>query len=268
MSEHFCVSCRRPLNEGRYCPFCGADQTNAGRQAQVSPSEAATTTLREKRTGCLGGCLGLTAVVIGIVIVLTVISPNSSDAVKQDRNPAPAVPAEAPSETKAPMHTANDEKRLAQLKTHFVITKDEFNGVVTYRHRAFSKYMNGNGTTIKAEIREKDGHNGIFAESQFVSDDWIFHTSYELRADGVIPVASLGETQREVINGGGICEVVRSTPEVSVIIAAAIKAAADHHKPVRVRLEGKFYKDYTLRPVYEKAIAETYELYSLIASNP
>lgn len=60
--------------------------------------------------------------------------------------------------------------------------------------------------------------------------------------------------------------MVRSNPAASVLISAVIKAAQDKHEPVRVRLQGKFNHDYTLRPAFERAISETYELYSLLAS--
>jgi hypothetical protein len=208
--------------------------------------------------------------VIAVIVVLGIVwvaSTSRDTGPTRAENTAEASKDDGRQDTaKSPEQIKADELRVTKLKKDFVITTDEFNGIKTYRHRAFSKYMNGNGTTIEAEIREKDDHKGIYTESRFVSDDWIFHESYEVKAQGILPMASRGETQREVLSSGGICEVLSSTSGSSLLMAAAIKAAQDKHKPVRVRLEGKFYHDYTLPAASERAIAETYELYSLIAS--
>lgn len=177
-----------------------------------------------------------------------------------DPKPAASTPAKSPEQIRA------EKTRLAKLQKDFVITTDEFTGIKTYRHKAFSRYMDGNGTTLEAQIEAKGTSKTLYVESQFVSDDWIFHDAYELKTKKTQPVIFTGTTRREVLNGG-ICELVSSTAESSVGIALLIAAADASHEPIRVRLDGKFTYDYTLKPAFERASAETFELYSLMDSN-
>jgi hypothetical protein len=201
-----------------------------------------------------------------IFAILNRIAPNHSEPQPSHEIASPTSTEEKQSRKKRSAEFAAEKARIKQLEKHFVITTDEFDGIKTYRHRVFSKFMNGNGTTIEAEIHENGNARRIFVESEYVSNDWIFHDSIQVQAKGIVPVASSGKTQHEVINGGGVCEVTRPSVEQSILIANAIKAASDSHQPVRVRLSGRFDKDFTLRAAHEQAIAETYELYSLLAS--
>jgi hypothetical protein len=156
--------------------------------------------------------------------------------------------------TRSPAEEAKRKKRLAELKPHFVFITDEFNHRKTVRHRAFSKFMNGNGTTIEAEIQE----GNVFVESQYVADDWIFHEAFTVKI-GDSEESAEGRGQREVIDG--VCETVSPNSNSSERVAMFIASAGT--QPVRVRLHGKFDKDYTLRPAHQKAIAETVEYYDL-----
>jgi hypothetical protein len=151
---------------------------------------------------------------------------------------------------------AKQQEQLNALKSHFVVTKDEFNDTVTLRHRVFSKYMNGNGTTIAAKIV----NHQLFLQSQFVSDDWIFHEEVTVKV-GSSQLTAGGRTQHEVVSG--IVETVSFDPADSVAIGNLI--ASSGSEPVRVRLLGKFYKDYTLRPTHQKAIQETVQYLTLLS---
>ena len=154
------------------------------------------------------------------------------------------------------MLVAKRNKRLAALKPHFVITTDEFDKKITIRHRAFSKYMNGNGTSIEAEIYD----NSLVLASEYVAEEWIFHDSFTVKV-GEDQLSATGPRKEEVINGG-VVEMVALGPLRSGPIAELIASAGS--SPVRVRLDGKYYKDYTLRPAHQKAIAETVEYYHLL----
>jgi hypothetical protein len=165
------------------------------------------------------------------------------------------VPTKATQSLVTPGALAEYKKRLAQLKPHFVTTVDEFNNTTTIRHKAFSKYMNGNGTTIEAEIFDRK----LSVESQYVADDWIFHKSFTVKIGNEMRGAS-GRTREEVVQG--VCEIVAPDSTDSEQIARFIASAGNI--PVRVRLDGKFYKDYTLKSVHQKAIAETVEYYDLL----
>ena len=74
-------------------------------------------------------------------------------------------------------------------------------------------------------------------------------------------VTASGRTRHEVVSG--VVETV--SPNTSESQAVAELIARAKNTPVRIRLEGKFYKDYTLRPIHQKAIAETVELWHLLS---
>jgi hypothetical protein len=197
--------------------------------------------------------------IIALMVGFTSVSCNpssssqnvgSSGSTNPDLKPA-AVPSKAAVEAQ--------QKRaahLAELKKHFTATIDEFDKTTTFRHKAFSKYMNGNGTTIEAEIVD----NRIFVQSQYVSDRWIFHDDFVVKL-GNEQVTASGRTQHEVVSG--VVETVSPNTRESQAVAELIARAKN--TPVRIRLEGKFYKDYTLRPIHQKAIAETVELWHLLS---
>lgn len=191
-------------------------------------------------TACMIGCSSLPTNQTPTPTTSTVVESGKSGNIAQ-----PSV---------SPEEVAKRKKRLAELKPHFVFTTDEFNHALTVRHKAFSKYMNGNGTTIEAEIY--DGN--ISVESQYVADHWIFHKTFTVKI-GDNEQSGDGRTQQEVIEG--VCETVSPTFAESESLARFIASAGN--RPVRVRLDGKFYKDYTLRPAHQKAIAETVEYYDL-----
>jgi len=209
----------------------------------------------------------LSVLLCAIVLVCTValihcgpapsnVSGVSSESKAQGPTDALAATPASDSAT-APAELARRKKRLAELKPHFVFSTDEFNHTLTIRHKAFSKFMNGNGTTIEAEIN--DGKLSL--ESQFVSSEWIFHKSFVVKVRDA-QVTADGYSREEVMNG--VVETVTAPSDQSVSVARLI--ASTGSDPVRVRLEGKFYKDYTLRPIHQRAIAETLEYFDLMGS--
>lgn len=197
-------------------------------------------------------------VTIGIAIWFATVSCSSapiSQSAQRPGAPNPEVkPTAAPSEADVQAQQKR-AARLGELKKHFNITVDEFDKSTTFRHKAFSKYMNGNGTTIEAEITD----NRLFVQSQYVADQWIFHDDFVVKV-GNEQITAGGRTQHEVVSG--VVETVSPNANESQAVGELIAGAGN--TPVRIRLEGKFYKDYTLRPIHQKAIAETVELWHLI----
>jgi len=197
---------------------------------------------------------------IAVVITVCFLSASCSSAPVSQNPERPATPGPTvqPAMTPSKADLETEQKRtarLAELKRHFNVTVDEFDKGTTFRHKAFSKYMNGNGTTIEAEIID----NRLFVQSQYVSDQWIFHEDFIVKV-GSEQVTAAGKTQHEVVSG--VVETVSPNAGESQAVAELIARAGK--RPVRVRLEGKFYKDYTLRPVHQTAIAETVELWHLL----
>jgi hypothetical protein len=194
---------------------------------------------------------------IGIAIWFTSISCNSAPISQNPEGPATASPEVKSAATPSKADLEAQQKRaarLVELKTRFNIKIDEFDKLTTFRHKAFSHYMNGNGTTIEAEIVD----NRIFVQSQYVSDQWIFHEDFIVKV-GTEQVTAAGKTQQEVVSG--VVETVSPNASESQTVAELIARAGT--TPVRGRLEDKLYKDYTLRPIHQKAIAETVELWHL-----
>jgi hypothetical protein len=209
-----------------------------------------------------GRSLTLTArimvVSIGIAIWFASVGCNPAPSSQNAEGPGTPNPQANPVATPSKADVEAKQKRaarLGELKKHFNVTVDEFDKSTTFRHKTFSKYMNGNGTTIEVEIVD----NRIFAQSQYVSDQWIFHEDFVLKVGNQQMTAS-GRTQHEVVSG--IVETVSPNASQSQAVAEFIARAGN--TPVRVRLEGKFYKDYTLRPIHQKAITETVELWHLL----
>jgi hypothetical protein len=142
-----------------------------------------------------------------------------------------------------------------KLKAFFTYEKDEFNNSIRYRHRSYSKYNNGSGTTIRAWI----WNNELSCTSVYVADDWIFHESFLVKI-GDKTIEASGRTKHEVVSG--VIENVypNQATEDEILLFIAANPKAD----VRVRLSGKYYKDYTLRKVHHEAICQTVELWNAL----
>jgi len=200
----------------------------------------------------------IVVIAVGIVGWLAIVSCNSTPSSQTGRPVTPSSQA-GPSATPSKAYLEAQQKRaarLAEFKKHFNVTVDEFDKSTTFRHKAFSKYINGNGTTLVAEIID----NQIYVQSQYVSDQWIFHEDFIVKV-GNAEVTAAGKTQHEVVSG--VVETVSPNSHESQAVAELIARAGK--TPVRVRLEGKFYKDYTLRPLHQQAIADTVELWHFLA---
>jgi hypothetical protein len=156
------------------------------------------------------------------------------------------------------------QERLRNLVTKFVVTKDEFNGSTRYRHKLFSKYYNMNGTTLRADIVMLVPNDPTFyIDSAYVGDGWIFQRSFTVKVGDQILTGFDDRPKREV-NSGEVDELISTFDAHAVLIAEAIAKA---EQPVRVRLEGEHYYDYTLREAHRKAIADTLELWKLLGGS-
>lgn len=152
------------------------------------------------------------------------------------------------------------QERLKALSTKFSVAKDEFNKRVTYRHKAYSRYYNGNGTILRASIVGTT----FYLDSAYVGDDWIFQKSFTVKVGDKQMTAS-DDSPKHDVDSGVVDELIGTFDARAVVMADLIANA--NGQPVRVRLAGQRYKDYTLREVYRKAIAETLELWKLRGGN-
>lgn len=152
------------------------------------------------------------------------------------------------------------QERLNAMLSNFRITQDEFSKRVTYRHKAFSPYYNGNGTTLRASVVGTT----FYLESAYVGDGWIFEKSFTVKVGEKQISASDGSAKHDI--DSGVVDELISTFDARAVLMAEIIANANG-QPVRVRLVGDSYKDYTLREPYRKGIAQTLELWKLLGGN-
>jgi len=162
-----------------------------------------------------------------------------------------------------PLHGIDERTRNERLKvllTKFSATKDEFNHRVTYRHNTFSRYYNDNGTTLRAEIID----GTFYLDSAYVGEDWIFEKSFTVKVGDKQITASDDSPKHD--NDGGITDELIDTYDARAVVMASLIADASG-EPVRVRLTGERYMDYTLSEPYRKAIIETLELWKLLGGS-
>lgn len=168
--------------------------------------------------------------------------------------------ADQAAKAKAETEKAAEEKKLklAKVLNKFVKTKDKFDGSVTYRHKNYNYYNNRNGITLCAKI-----DNGtVFANSVYVSSDWIFHKSFIVKVGQTTEEFS-GEVVTNVVDG-----VVEDVYLNSIDSEKLLKliATADPNSPIMVRLLGTYRHDFNLRSSHRQAIKDTWELYQLLKS--
>lgn len=157
-----------------------------------------------------------------------------------------------------------NKKKLEVLKKNFNFKKDEFNNSAWYCHKNQTVNNSWNRKCLITHINS-DGY--IYLEDQFYSDDWIFHTSIQVKIGENIYNSSVVETYEEnnktENSGGSVWENISYTDSKDNGIIKAI--AESSNRPIKVRFVGKQYNsDFTLSNKDKKAIKEGYELAYLI----
>ncbi len=159
---------------------------------------------------------------------------------------------------------ADNIKRRDALKKNFNYKKDEFKDVGFYIHKFQTVDNSYNRKCLKTHINS----NGyIYLEDQYYADDWIFHTSMQVKIGDNIYKSSVVETysdQNKTENSGGsVWENITYTEDQDEKIIKAIADNAD--KEIKVRFNGKqYYSDFTLSQKDKQAIKDGYELSELI----
>jgi hypothetical protein len=152
------------------------------------------------------------------------------------------------------------DERLKVLLTRFSVTKDESNKRVTYRHKAFSQYYNANGTTLRAEVVDRT----FYLESVYVGGDWMFEKSFTVKV-GDKQIKARDDSPKHDSDGGVVYEMIIASDVRGVAMADLIANA--NGQPVKVRLSGYTFEDYTLAEAYRSAIAQTLELWKLLGGD-
>jgi hypothetical protein len=151
-------------------------------------------------------------------------------------------------------------ERLKALLTKFNVTKDESNKRTTYRHKTFSRYSNPNGTNLSAEVVDKT----FYLESVFVGADWMFEKSFTVKV-GDKQITASDDSPMHNRDAGVVYELILASDARGVAMANLIANA--HGQPVRVRVSGTTYNEYTLSAPCRSAIAQTLELWKLLGGN-
>lgn len=239
MATKICHQCRSEADVlAKVCPHCKA-KLGAPRKDGVASKPT-------------HGCVIALAIFLGFGLFGAIV--NSISPTPNTRpSTATSIGTKAKQETLKPTPIQIDEANatIKKLTPHFTHEIDEFNKFNKYRHKSFTKFMNSDGTTIKASIVDND----LYGYSTYVSDDWIFHSSFIVKA-GEATIEASGKEQHEVISG--VCETV--TPSQGEIERVLRFIAAHPKDAIRIRLIGKFRKDYTLRSAHQVAILETVRL--------
>jgi hypothetical protein len=151
-------------------------------------------------------------------------------------------------------------ERLKALLTKFSVTKDESNKRVTYRHKTFSRYYNASGTTLRAEVVDRT----FYLESVYVGGDWMFERSFTVKL-GDKQITASDDSPKHDTDGGVVYELILASDARGVAMADLVANA--NGQPVRVRVSGATYSDYTLSEPCRSAITQTLELWKLLGGN-
>jgi hypothetical protein len=158
----------------------------------------------------------------------------------------------------------NNLKKRDLLKKNFIFKKDEFKGGGWYTHRNQTINANYNRKCLYTHVNTM-GY--IYLEDQFHSDDWIFHTSIDVKIGDKVYRSSKIETydkNNNTQNSG--YSVWENISYINGKDNGIIKAIAENtDKEIKVRFNGKqYHSDMILSRKDKLGIKESYELSELI----
>lgn len=152
-----------------------------------------------------------------------------------------------------------ERKQLVELKKKFDYSYDEFEKTSWYRNKSQSASNTYNKKLLKVIVDEL---GDAYLGSQYVGDDWIFHTRAEVKIGDIIyKTDDYLDPNRKVTNSGIVLELI-GYPKDNGIIRAIAESG---NTPVKVRFTGgDGYYDFTLEKIDQQAIRDAYELSGLI----
>ena len=164
-----------------------------------------------------------------------------------------------------PAVLAADKNRLAELKTKFNYTYDQFQKVGWYQNKSQADV----NTTFNKEMLSMMVNDTGYAylEDQYYGSDWIFHTRVEVSIGGIVyksvDVPTYDPKNATQNASGSVWERISY---VNGKDNGVIKAIAESgNTPVSVRFAGEHgVYDFTLSSRDQQAIEDAYELSTLI----
>lgn len=155
--------------------------------------------------------------------------------------------------------TSEYEKRIKDLSKHFSVKKDEFQNITWYKPKSVSRYY-ANDFYIYFGVNE-----GVLTKPRFVvsytGDDWLFWKQAILLIDGVSVSYNPIEVPKRDNDGGQVYEKSDNVLYESFMSKLYLFKEA---KIVKYRLQGDYYKDFTLSNQRKKDILNSLKLYELM----
>jgi hypothetical protein len=163
-----------------------------------------------------------------------------------------------------PAVLAADKSRLAELKTKFNYTYDEFEKKGWYENKSQVVASTWNKKILRVRVNNS-GY--AYLEDQYYGDNWIFHTRVEMKIGSAIyksdDIPSYDPNNATSNSGGSVWETISYTNDRDNGIIEAIAKSGD--APVLVRFAGDHgVFDFTLATRDRQAIKDSYELSTLI----
>jgi hypothetical protein len=151
------------------------------------------------------------------------------------------------------------EAKLKKLEKNFSVKKDEVEGRIFLRNKAFPVHTNSR-SCIFPYIGKSGSHKWLRAQIQYTSDDWLFVERLIFSIDGEKIVKNFSHFDWQRDNGsGGIWEWVDLSADLDM--ETLLEKIANSKKTI-LRFEGRqYYNDLTISASDKKAILETMEYY-------
>ncbi len=155
--------------------------------------------------------------------------------------------------------TSEYQKMIKDLSNNFSIKKDEFQNVTWYTPKSVSRYY-ANDFYIYFGV-----NSGVLTKPRFVisytGDDWLFWKEAILLIDGESFSYNPIETPKRDNDGGKVYEKSDAVLHESFMSKLYLFKEA---KTVKYRLQGDYYKDFTLSNQRKKDILNSLKLYELM----
>lgn len=209
----------------------------------------------------IGGLIGL---ILIFIIIVSIISVSACDAIKKGQ--ATRIENAKKAETERRQGELK-QKEIEAAKAIYKLLMPYFNieDSNTYRHKAFSKTINGNGTTIKAYITD----NTLKSYSVYVGNSRKNHDDFQVLTESItkgrIRIIG-GKTEYKVIDGKSVETVELDKYDTEWLLGHIAEADKTKDKWVAVILasKGKVCYEYDLPAKHREAIRYTVAMHKAL----
>ena len=177
---------------------------------------------------------------------------------------AKAALARAEEERKTAIENAAKDRELNKAMSNMVKKKDDMRGIVFYKHKAAPQFINSRSVIEPYIAVDQSGRPHLVWHNVYVADDWLFISSYLIKADNstfdITP--SFGEIKRD--HGSG--EIWEWTDDaVTGDIDPMLRAVASSKKATIRYIGQQYYKDRILGGPEKRMIGEVLSAYQALS---